>query len=163
PGWSFAVAGRRSYVDAVLGAAMSGSSDQSFTTAPRYYDAQARIDWKPQGSAHEFSFLALTSNDKLGMLFKRPSATTQTRPAASHFSVSGRMPTSNLHLEGEPSMGRPDQAPTEISQMRYHRYTPALWADARWKPLAGVTLTPGVRVDEYDYVTDRARSSITIS
>src|SRR4051794_29011977 len=70
--WSFAIAGRRSYTDAILGAAMGGSSDTSFTAAPRYYDGQFRLDYRPQGSAHQFSFLALTSSDHLGMLFKRP-------------------------------------------------------------------------------------------
>src|SRR5213075_665284 len=39
PGWSFAIAGRRSYIDVMLRAAVSGS-DASFTAAPRYYDGQ---------------------------------------------------------------------------------------------------------------------------
>src|SRR3954463_5689507 len=72
PGLSFAIAGRRSHVGEILGVAMGGSSDSSFTAVPRYYDAQFRLDWRPPGSAHQLSLLALTSNDHLGMLFKRP-------------------------------------------------------------------------------------------
>jgi outer membrane receptor protein involved in Fe transport len=60
-------------------------------------------------------------------------------------------------------MGRPDEAPTEVSPMRYDRYTPALWAEARWKPLPGWTVTPGVRLDGYAYVTDRDRNAVTLS
>jgi outer membrane receptor protein involved in Fe transport len=59
--------------------------------------------------------------------------------------------------------GRPDQAPTEVSDMRYRRYTPALWAEARWKPLAGLTITPGLRADAFVYVTDRSHTATTVS
>jgi len=69
-GLNFAIAGRRSLVDLVL---RSVSSDRfNFTTAPQYYDAQARLDYNPPGSAHSFSLLALISDDQLGVLIKRP-------------------------------------------------------------------------------------------
>jgi len=70
-GLNFAIAGRRSLVDLVLS---SVSNDRfSFTTAPKYYDAQARLDYNPPGSAHSFSLLALISDDQLGVLVTRPS------------------------------------------------------------------------------------------
>jgi len=237
PGLSFAIAGRRSHVGEILGVAMGGSSDSSFTAVPRYYDAQFRLDWRPPGSAHQLSLLALTSNDHLGMLFKRPisddpnqtggldvgtgfsqlrlkhrwqsgivsldtvamfeaqdnhfnvgsesvrvrgrnymfRSTGTVQPsdevafsggvdvAARRYAISARLPKSSYRLEGEPDTGRPDQPPTELPESRYDRYTPAIWAEARWKPLPGVTLTPGVRVDEYLYLTDRERGSATVS
>ena len=71
PGLSVALAGRRSYIDYILRAAASGG-DLSFTVAPRYYDAQLRLDYRPPGSNHSLQFLALTSDDALGLLLSRP-------------------------------------------------------------------------------------------
>lgn len=73
PGLEVAVAGRRSYLDLVLNAALSGSN-VGLIAAPQYYDAQLRMDYTPPGSDHKLQFLALTSNDKLSLLFKRPLA-----------------------------------------------------------------------------------------
>ncbi|HYS10142.1 MAG TPA: TonB-dependent receptor [Myxococcales bacterium] len=72
PGLSLAIAGRRSYIDYIIRAAVSGNEDFSLTVAPRYYDAQLRLDWRPPDSRHSFSFLALTSDDKLGLVLNRP-------------------------------------------------------------------------------------------
>ncbi|HEY6912496.1 MAG TPA: TonB family protein, partial [Myxococcales bacterium] len=72
PGLSVALAGRRSYIDYIIRAAVSDSADLGLTVAPRYYDAQFRLDYRPPDSAHAFSFLALTSDDALGLVLKRP-------------------------------------------------------------------------------------------
>jgi TonB family protein len=74
PGLSVALAGRRSYIDFILRLVVPKDGDVGLTVAPQYYDAQLRIDYKPQGSAHRLSFLALTSDDALGLLVKRPTA-----------------------------------------------------------------------------------------
>jgi TonB family protein len=74
PGLSVALAGRRSYIDYILRAAISGNADFALTVAPRYYDAQLRLDWNPPESPHSFSFLALTSDDALGLVLNRPTA-----------------------------------------------------------------------------------------
>jgi TonB family protein len=74
PGLTLALAGRRSYIDYVLRALVPSGGDVGLTVAPRYYDAQFRLDYKPPGSAHQFSFLALTSDDALGLLIQRPAA-----------------------------------------------------------------------------------------
>src|SRR5207302_766400 len=71
PGLSVALAGRRSYIDYILRAAVSGNTDFSLTTAPRYYDAQLRVDWNPPESAHSLSLLALTSDDALRLAVAR--------------------------------------------------------------------------------------------
>ena len=70
-GLTFAVAGRRSYFDLILKQAFKGS-DVGLSVAPRYYDAQLRLDWRPKGSGHALQLLALTSSDRLGLLFSRP-------------------------------------------------------------------------------------------
>ncbi|HET7788570.1 MAG TPA: TonB-dependent receptor [Myxococcales bacterium] len=72
PGLSLALAGRRSYIDYIIRAAVSDSADLGLTVAPRYYDAQLRVDYRPKDSAHAFSLLALTSDDALGLVLKRP-------------------------------------------------------------------------------------------
>jgi outer membrane receptor protein involved in Fe transport len=74
PGLTVAVAGRRSYFDLILRAAVPKDADVGLTVAPRYYDAQLRLDYRPPGSAHQLSFFALTSDDMLGLLLKRPAA-----------------------------------------------------------------------------------------
>ena len=73
PGLTIAMAGRRSYIDAILRAVVPSNADFGLTVAPKYYDAQFRIDWRPPASPHQFSFLALTSDDTLGLVLKRPS------------------------------------------------------------------------------------------
>src|SRR5438270_6107371 len=72
PGLTFAVAGRRSYIDYILRAAVPKDGDVGLTVAPRYYDAQFRLDYRPPGSPHSLSLLALTSDDVLGLLVRRP-------------------------------------------------------------------------------------------
>ncbi|OLD10928.1 MAG: hypothetical protein AUI90_00150 [Deltaproteobacteria bacterium 13_1_40CM_3_69_14] len=72
PGLSVALAGRRSYIDYILRAALSANTDFSLTVAPRYYDAQLRVDWRPPDNPHSFSLLALTSDDALGFVLNRP-------------------------------------------------------------------------------------------
>ncbi|MGZ6142748.1 MAG: TonB-dependent receptor domain-containing protein [Myxococcales bacterium] len=74
PGLTVALAGRRSYIGTVLRAVIPKSNDFSLTVAPSYYDAQLRVDWRPPGSAHSLSFIALTSDDSLSALIDRPVA-----------------------------------------------------------------------------------------
>ena len=65
---SVAVAGRRSYIDGVL--ALLPDID-ALRVAPRYYDMQARVDWKVN-ARHSLHLLGLTSNDRLGLVIERP-------------------------------------------------------------------------------------------
>ena len=73
PGLTVAAAGRRSYIDAILRAVVPSNGDVGLTVAPKYYDAQVRLDYRPRGSAHQFSLLGVTSDDSLGLLINRPS------------------------------------------------------------------------------------------
>jgi hypothetical protein len=43
---SFVLAARRSIIDAIVPAFLPSDGSTSFTTVPRYYDYQARLDWK---------------------------------------------------------------------------------------------------------------------
>ncbi len=67
----FALAGRRSYIDLVLGLVPQGDNGPSLQVAPRYYDAQLKLVWKPQ-PRHTFTLQGLTSRDRLGLVFDRP-------------------------------------------------------------------------------------------
>lgn len=68
---SFAIAGRRSYIDFVLGAAPAGAIP-NFQVAPRYWDAQAKLEWRINKN-HTLSLLGIASNDRLTLVFERPS------------------------------------------------------------------------------------------
>lgn len=74
PGLTAAIAGRQSYIGPVLRAVVPKNGDFSLTVAPKYYDAQLRVDFRPPGSAHSLSFIALSSDDSLGALIDRPAA-----------------------------------------------------------------------------------------
>ena len=227
PGLSFALAGRRSYIDYILKAVVPSDGDVGLTVAPRYYDAQLRLDWRPPGSDHSFQFLALSSDDALGLLVKRPpeqdpnvsgNIDTQTGFQQLRFkhawrrgkldletiamferlvlrfhiaaqnldvlshdlflrstlnadvaddlglsagvdvanrrgAVSANFQQSLAVREGEFNNQGPriDEPITSLPPTLVNRYSPGLWAEARWKPLPGLTLTPGLRFDAYVY------------
>jgi TonB family protein len=69
---SFAVAGRRSYIDLFLGAIPAGKGP-NFQVAPKYYDVQAKVEWRIN-KQHTLTLLGITSDDTFGLLFDRPSS-----------------------------------------------------------------------------------------
>ncbi len=67
-----AVAARRSYLDAVISAAASGSGQPvSWLTAPVYYDAQLLANYR-LSPAHDLRAIAFAADDRLALLFKNP-------------------------------------------------------------------------------------------
>jgi TonB family protein len=70
--WTFAAAGRRSWVDAWLKPVLK-SAGTSVTTAPVYYDYQLIVDDKPTPKSH-FSARFFGSDDRLQVLLQDPSA-----------------------------------------------------------------------------------------
>jgi TonB family protein len=74
--WSFAVAARRSYVDAVLPWALDTFVPQanalSFTVAPSYFDYQVKLERRPQGSRERLSLTLFGSSDELSLLLSNP-------------------------------------------------------------------------------------------
>jgi len=73
---SFALSGRRSYIDAVLKAAVPKDSGLGLTQAPRYYDYQALFDY-PLGGG-EFSVRWFGSDDRFKLIAKPPNDTVDT-------------------------------------------------------------------------------------
>ncbi|MBI5516803.1 MAG: TonB family protein [Deltaproteobacteria bacterium] len=67
---SFALSFRRSYVDAILGAVLSGTS-VNITSLPVYWDYQALLEWRPS-ARDRVRLAALGSDDTFALLFDRP-------------------------------------------------------------------------------------------
>ncbi|MCA9659730.1 MAG: energy transducer TonB, partial [Myxococcales bacterium] len=65
---SFAVSGRRSYVDAILKAALPEDIGLNFTQAPRYYDYQGLFDYPVGGG--DLSVRVFGSDDRLSLITK---------------------------------------------------------------------------------------------
>jgi hypothetical protein len=63
---SFAIAARRSYIDAVIPLVVSDSDSLSFTALPRYYDYQARFDYA-LSKRLELSAFIFGSDDKFAV------------------------------------------------------------------------------------------------
>ncbi len=71
---SFAASFRRSYVDAILGAVLSGVDAVTITSLPVYWDYQALLEWRP--SARDRVRLALLgSDDSFAIVLNQPSET----------------------------------------------------------------------------------------
>jgi hypothetical protein len=75
--WSFSASGRRSYVDALLPFIFNtfipkAKDALSFTVAPRYYDYQARVEWRPPGGRSRFFVSLFGSDDRLELLLPNP-------------------------------------------------------------------------------------------
>jgi outer membrane receptor protein involved in Fe transport len=206
---------------------VSGNTDFSLTVAPRYYDAQFRLDWRPPGSNHSLQFLALTSDDALGLVLARPLdqdpnvsgnldtetafqqlrlkhswrsgplaiesvamferlllrfavaqqdldvlshdlflRSTASLEASDALSLSAGLDLANRRgavsaafqqslavREGEFNNQGPriDEPLTTLPRTLVNRFSPGLWAEARIRPLPGLTLTPGLRFDAYVY------------
>ncbi len=67
---AFAVAARRSYIDALLPAVLPDDADVDFVVAPRYYDYQLLYDW--QRGRHRVRTLVFGSDDALSFLLDEP-------------------------------------------------------------------------------------------
>ncbi len=68
---SFAVSFRRSYVDAILGAVLSGVDAVTVTSLPVYWDYQALLEWHP-GSRDRVRLALLGSDDSFALVLNRP-------------------------------------------------------------------------------------------
>jgi len=73
---SFALSGRRSYIDGVLRVALPADAGLGLTQAPRYYDYQALFDY-PLGGG-EFSIRWFGSDDRFKLIARPPNDTEDT-------------------------------------------------------------------------------------
>lgn len=75
--WSFSVSARRSYIEVVLPAILKiipGAEDAvGFTLAPRYYDYQARLEYRPKHGKVRFFVSFFGSSDALALALPNPS------------------------------------------------------------------------------------------
>lgn len=69
-GATFALAGRRSYIDAILPFVLPDDANIDFAVAPRYYDYQALYDYK--AGKHRVRAYFFGSNDALQFLLDQP-------------------------------------------------------------------------------------------
>ncbi len=67
---SFALSGRRSYIDSILKAALPEDIGLNFTQAPRYYDYQSLFDYPVGGG--ELSVRIFGSDDRLSLITRDP-------------------------------------------------------------------------------------------
>ncbi len=74
--WSFALSARRSYIDvdlpAILGLIPGAKDAISFSVAPRYFDYQARVEWRPKGTKTRFFVNLFGSSDVLVAALPNP-------------------------------------------------------------------------------------------
>jgi len=68
---AFSISARRSYIDYILNAAVPSDANVNLVTAPRYYDYQLLVNWRP-APAHDLRALFFGSDDRLELLFKNP-------------------------------------------------------------------------------------------
>lgn len=83
--WSFAVGGRRSWVDTWLKPVLE-SAGAGVTTAPVYYDYQAFVEYKPS-KRQKLRFQFYGSSDALELLINNPSAQEATLSGSLQFST----------------------------------------------------------------------------
>jgi TonB family protein len=82
-----------------------------------------------------------------------------------HLNVASDVPASALAREGDPNQNNgprgDDTSRIKVGALPYNRSSGGLFAEARWKPLPRLSLTPGVRVDTYVY-TGQATPKVTV-
>ncbi|MDX2023557.1 MAG: TonB family protein [Deltaproteobacteria bacterium] len=68
---SIAFAGRRSYIDFIINAAVPDDAAVNVVAAPRYYDYQLLANYRP-APAHDLRFFFFGADDSLKLLFNNP-------------------------------------------------------------------------------------------
>ncbi|MCB9648362.1 MAG: TonB-dependent receptor [Deltaproteobacteria bacterium] len=161
-----AVAGRRSYIDAVLGAAIPDDGDLSLSVAPRWYDYQAIIQWRPNAQ-HDLRFFALGGDDAMTILFRSaadldPEATTGSigaqynyqRLSVQHRYTSGGALSNDLRV----GVGR-DTGLTQVLgrfSLQFRFLNLSVRDEARWKVSEALTIIAGL-----DLRTEQAKYDVT--
>jgi TonB family protein len=97
-----AIAGRRSYLDFILNAALPKDAGFNLTVAPRYYDYQVLANYRP-APAHDLRAFYIGSDDRFAVLFSDPAdvSTQVTGNAFSTFSTFYRSILTYRYLPGD--------------------------------------------------------------
>ena len=160
---AIAVAGRRSYIDAILGAAVPEDGDVALGTAPRWYDYQALLEWRP-ATGHTVRVFGLGADDAMALLFNSavdadPEATSgsaSTRYDYQRLSVQYRYANSATFTNDlRVGLGR-DSGVTDVLgrfSLSFRFSSLSLRDEARWRLSDTLTLSAGIdgRVEESTY------------
>jgi hypothetical protein len=80
-----------------------------------------------------------------------------------HVHYHAKAPPSGIRREGDTqSTFRPDAPSVDQPPVSADRFNPAVWTELRLRPLEGLTLTGGVRIDAYSY-TDQTSANLDVS
>ena len=82
-----------------------------------------------------------------------------------HADYSANIPASALAREGDPNQQNPPNPadpPIVVNGVPFNRSSPALFVEARWRPLPQLLLTPGLRLDTFIY-TDQSHPATTLA
>lgn len=71
--FSFSASARRSYIDAILVAVIPDEAPVNLIAAPRYWDFQVSLGWRPNND-HNVTAFFFGSDDRLELLFENPAA-----------------------------------------------------------------------------------------
>lgn len=149
--WSFAIGGRRSWVDAWLKPALE-SAGAGVTTAPVYYDYQAFVEYRPN-PRQKLRFQFYGSSDALEVLINNPSAQEAAFSGSLQFStafyrgqvVYQHQLTKDVELNTTVAFGR-DKLGFGIGPLQFDldSYPVTLRTEFGWNLLRGLKLNTGI-------------------
>lgn len=150
---AIAVGGRRSYIDAVLEAAIPADADTQLSTAPQWYDYQMVIEWHPtpQHNVRVFGFggndaLALRVNDAADLSIRSTSDVARTEFDYQRVSVQHRFrPSETFDNDLQFGFGRDwgRNGAFGRSDLTYEFLTASLRNEARLKIDRALSLVAG--------------------
>jgi len=133
-GLSFAVAARRSYIDAVAGWIMGYFDSVSLTTSPVFWDYQGIVQYRPS-SVHDLRLVLYGSDDQLAIVSQEPPDSGQV--------VMGSISThTNFHGGILRYRFRPEDHPLTLD---------VTFAAGRWSTRSGIADIASLSVDEWDF------------
>lgn len=153
---SLAIGGRRSWIDAILGAALSGSDTVNVSSAPVYYDGQLVLTYRPS-QRQSVTLAVLGSSDNLRVLFENPGAAT-VQATNRNFSNSTSFVRAQVHhrIEITPELtndlqlavGRDHFVLQALGLFDFDLQTDMLIGRERltWKPSSRITLAAGADI-----------------
>ena len=151
---AIAIGARRSYIDVLLNAVVS-SDDIDLVTAPRYYDAQLLLNYRPTPK-HDLRAFVFGSDDRLKILFSNP-ADLDPGLSGNEFSISTSfyrslltyryVPSSDFENTIRVSQGR-DWLNFRVGQLhaKLNLYSAQVRESARQKLTDGLAMTVGTDV-----------------
>jgi outer membrane receptor protein involved in Fe transport len=149
--WSFAIAGRRSWVDAWLKPVLE-QTGAGVSSAPVYYDYQAIVEYK-EASKRKLRMQFYGSDDSVELLIKNPAAQEPVFSGSLSFGTAfyraqityEEQLSRAWNLRSSLSMGR-DQIRFGFGPLRFEldSFPISLRTELGWKPISGLKLNAGM-------------------